>query len=66
MPQPALRQERDVEGGGDDTAAGDEEGLELVGTDGADVGQRHARLHGRVVLLAGVDDPVEEHAQQHS
>lgn len=63
--EPALGEEGDVEGQGDDAGAGDEERLELVGADVADVGERHARLHVGEEALLLVHHPPEEHAEQH-
>jgi hypothetical protein len=64
--QPALGDKREVEEDGGDDAAGDEERLEMRGTDVADVGDGLVFTHGRVVLGIGVDNPREEHAKEHA
>lgn len=66
MTQPALGEEGQVEGDGGEDAARDEEGLELLGANVADIGEGLARPDRRVALPVGVDDPVEEHAQEHA
>lgn len=63
--QPALGGKGEVEEDGGDAAAGDEEGLEGVGADVADVGNLLARGHGDVVHAVLVDDPEEEEHEEH-
>lgn len=64
--EPAVGEEGEVEEDGGEDAAGDEEGLEVVGADVADVGDALGRRHGGVDCAVGVDDPVEEHAEEHA
>lgn len=64
--EPAVGKEGEVEEDGGEDAAGDEEGLEVVGADVADVGDGLGRRHGGVDCAVGVDDPVEEHAEEHA
>lgn len=64
--EPALGDKGGVEGDSDDDGAGDEEGLELVGANVADEGDGGTVRHGRVVAAAGVDNPVEEEAEEHA
>lgn len=64
--QPALGEEGQVEEDDGDGGAGDEERLELLRTNVADVGDGAAALHGRVDAAVCVDDPVEEHAEEHA
>lgn len=64
--QPALGEEGQVEEDDGDGGAGDEERLELLRANVADVGDGAAALHGRVDAAVCVDDPVEEHAEEHA
>lgn len=64
--EPALGGKGQVKGDGGDGGAGDEEGLELEGANVADVGEGHVALLGGEVLPVLVDDPPEEHAQEHA
>lgn len=66
MAQPALGEEGQVEEDDGDGGAGDEERLELLRANVADVGDGAAALHGRVDAAVCVDDPVEEHAEEHA
>ena len=60
MPQPALREEGEVEEDGGDDAAGDEERFEAVGARVGDVGYRLARIHRGEVRMAFHFPPAEE------
>lgn len=64
--QPALRDKGQVQEDGDDAGAGDEERLELLGADVADVRDVLAGVHGRVVRAVRVDDPVQQEPKQHA
>lgn len=64
MAEVALREKGQVEGDGGDGAAGDEEGFEFSGADVADVGDGLAGGHGWVEGAVGVDDPVQEEAEE--
>lgn len=62
--KPAVGEERNVEKDGGKHAAGDEEGLQVVGADVRDVGYMLVVGHGGVVPLVSGDNPVEEEAQE--
>lgn len=62
--QPAVGQEGDVEEDGGEDAARDEERLELLGADVADVGDRLAGLHGGVAGAVLVDAPPDQEAEE--
>ena len=64
VPQPAVGGKRQVEKHGGEHAARDEQGLEVVGADVADVGDGLRGRHGPVVHAVLVDDPVEEEGQE--
>ena len=64
--QPALGDKGQVEGDGDDAGAGDEERLELGGSNVAYVDNVGVGGHEAVGLLVLVHDPVEEHAEEHA
>lgn len=66
VPQPALRQEGEVESDGGEDGAADEEGLHLVGADVADVGEGLAVGDGGIASAVRADDPVEEQAEEHA
>lgn len=63
--QPHIRHKGRVEGDGREDAAGDEQRFEVVGADVADKRDAGAALHLGVVRHAGVDDPVQEEAEEH-
>lgn len=63
--QPALGGKREVEGHGHDHGPGDEERLQLLRPNVADVRNVLALVHGRVVDAVRVDDPVEEQSEEH-
>lgn len=58
MPEPALREEGQVEGDDGDGGAGDEERLQVAGANVADIRDGGVVGHGRVVRAVRVDDPV--------
>lgn len=62
--QPAVGAKGDVEQDRGEGAAGDEQGLEILGANVADVGYALILRHGRVVDAVPVDDPVEEEGQE--
>lgn len=62
--QPPVGTERKIQQHGSDDAAGNEERLEVGGAHVADVGNALGVIHGRVVRLVSVHDPVEEQGQQ--
>lgn len=64
--QQALGGKRQVEEDGCDGRSRDEERLELAGANVGNEGYVVVRVHVRVVFAIGVDDPVEEEAQQHT
>lgn len=64
--EPALGDKGEVEEDGDDDGARDEEGLELGGANVANVDNGGVRVHEAVGLLVLVDDPVQEHAEEHA
>ncbi len=66
VPQPAVGGKRQVEEDGGEHAARDEQRLEVVGADVADVGDGLRVRHGPVVHAVLVDDPVEEQRQEGS
>lgn len=62
--QPAVGAKGDVEQDRGEGAAGDEQGLEILGANVADVGYGLRLRHGRVVDSVPLDDPVEEEGQE--
>lgn len=64
--QPTLGDKRQVEEDGGEDAAGDEERAQAVGTDVADVGDVGSLGHGGVAAAVLVDDPREEHTEEHA
>lgn len=64
--QPSLGEEGQVKRDDGDAGARDEEGLEIAGANVADVCDGGIRVHPGVVPVVGVDDPVEEHAEEHA
>lgn len=64
MAEIALREKGQVEGDGGDGATSDKKGFKFSGADVADVGDGLAGRHGWVKGAVGVDDPVQEEAEE--
>lgn len=64
--QQALSGKRQVEEDSCDSRSRDEERLELAGANVGNEGYVVVRVHVRVVFAIGIDDPVEEEAQEHT
>lgn len=64
--QPALGDKGQVKSDGGDAGAGNEERLEGGGANVADVGNVGVGSHEAVGFLVLVNDPVEEHAEEHA
>lgn len=65
MAQPALADKGEVEEDCGEDAAGDEERPQLLGANVADEGDCGVFGHGGKMAGVVVDDPPEEHSQEH-